>query len=177
MSKTVDEHRAISPKNLAFAFLTVSTSRAQKLAEGSTINDPSGDMAVALLSEAGQRVVFKKIVADDNASIISLIEILLSRKDIDVIITCGGTGVTKSDVTIETIEPLFTKNLPGFGELMRKISYEDIGSAAMLTRAEAGVIGDKAVFCIPGSPQAVKTALLKLIIPEVSHIVKHIREK
>jgi molybdopterin adenylyltransferase len=175
MSKTVDEHRAISPKNLAFAVLTVSTSRAQKLAEGSSFTDPSGDALTDLLEKIGQKVVFRKIIADDKTSIASILENILSRRDIDVVITCGGTGIAASDVTIETIEPLFTKTLPGFGELMRKISYEDIGSAAILTRAIAGTAGNKVIFCIPGSPQAVVTAM-RLIIPEVSHIVKHVRE-
>ena len=175
MSKTVDEHRAVSPGNLAFAILTISTSRAQKKAAGSAFNDPSGDTITDLLEKNGQKVVFRRIVADDKTSIDALLKNTLSNRDVDVIITCGGTGITASDVTIETIKPLLTKTLPGFGELMRKVSYEEIGSAAMLTRALAGTIGRKAVFCIPGSPQAVVTAL-KLIIPEVGHIMKHVRE-
>jgi len=176
MSKTVEEHRASAPRKLTFAVLTVSTSRMQQLANGGPVNDQSGDIAKKLLEEAGHKVNFRRIIADDKSSIASAVNTLVAAEDTDVIITCGGTGITKSDVTIETIEPMFTKTLSGFGELMRKISYETIGSAAMLTRAIAGTIGDKVIFCIPGSSQAVEIALRGLIIPEIGHIVKHARE-
>jgi molybdenum cofactor biosynthesis protein B len=176
MSKTVKEHRASAPRKLTFAVLTVSTSRMQQLTNGVPVNDQSGDTAKKLLEEAGHKVSFRRIIADDKSSITSAVETLVAVQEMDVIITCGGTGITKSDVTIETIEPMFTKTLSGFGELMRKISYETIGSAAMLTRAIAGTIGDKVIFCIPGSSQAVEIALRGLIIPEIGHIVKHARE-
>jgi molybdenum cofactor biosynthesis protein B len=105
----------------------------------------------------------------------SVIEALESR-DVDAIISCGGTGISPKDVTIETIRPFLEKELHGFGEILRKISYEQIGSAAILTRAAAGVSKGKAVFCLPGSPQAVSLALERLILAEAGHIVKHARE-
>jgi molybdenum cofactor biosynthesis protein B len=101
----------------------------------------------------------------------------LNDPNVDVIITYGGTGISKSDVTIETLNPMFEKNIPGFGELLRKISFDEIGSASILTRATAGVVKGKVVFCLPGSKQAVETAMKYLILPESAHIIKHIREK
>lgn len=101
----------------------------------------------------------------------------MSNESVDAVVASGGTGITQSDITIEAIRPLFEKELPGFGELLRKISYEKIGSPAVMTRATAGIVKGKAIFCIPGSPQAVETALKHLILPEVGHIVKHAREK
>jgi len=93
-----------------------------------------------------------------------------------VVIFSGGTGITSTDVTIETVSPFFVKTLPGFGEFFRRISFEKVGSAAVLSRAVAGVANGKAVFCIPGSPNAVRTAVEILILPEAPHIVKHARE-
>jgi len=102
----------------------------------------------------------------------------IGSEGIDAIIVCGGTGISPKDVTIEAVRPLLIKTLPGFGELFRKLSFCEIGSAAVLTRALAGVADHgKAVFCIPGSPQAAKLALEKLILPEAGHILKHSREE
>jgi molybdenum cofactor biosynthesis protein B len=101
----------------------------------------------------------------------------LKLAEVDVIITCGGTGISPRDVTIEVVQPLLEKLLPGFGEALRKMSFEQIGSAATLTRAIAGISKGKVIFCIPGSPQGVYLSLEKLILPEASHILKHTREK
>jgi molybdenum cofactor biosynthesis protein B len=100
----------------------------------------------------------------------------LSRADVDAVIFCGGTGISPSDVTIETITPFLDKTLPGFGEIFRRLSYDEIGSAAVLSRAIAGIAKGKAVFCIPGSPNAVQLCLPKLILPETGHLLKHARE-
>jgi molybdenum cofactor biosynthesis protein B len=101
---------------------------------------------------------------------------VLGLSALDVAIFSGGTGITPSDITIETVSPFFEKTLPGFGEFFRRISYDKVGSAAVLSRAVAGVAKGKAIFCIPGSPDAVKTAVEMLILPEAPHIVKHARE-
>jgi len=105
-----------------------------------------------------------------------IMKALKSRK-VDAIITCGGTGIGAKDVTIEAVKPLLEKEVEGFGEIFRLISYEQISSAAMLTRALAGVSRKKVIFCIPGSPQSVAPSLEKLILPEVGHILKHAREE
>ena len=96
--------------------------------------------------------------------------------DLDVAIFSGGTGITPTDITIETVTPFFEKTLPGFGEFFRRISFDRVGSAAVLSRAVAGVAKGKALFCIPGSPNAVRIAVEMLILSEAAHIVKHARE-
>ena len=142
------------------------------------VDDLSGDLIVKLLEKAGHRVVFRTVVPDDRVLIGRSVGNALGMEDVDAIITCGGTGVSLSDLTIETVRPLLRKTLPGFGEFFRRLSYDEIGSAALLSRALAGVADKgKAVFCIPGSPQAVRLCLERLILPEVGHILKHAREQ
>ena len=104
------------------------------------------------------------------------VEEVLNMPDLDVAIFSGGTGITPTDITIETVTPFFEKTLPGFGEFFRRISFDRVGSAAVLSRAVAGVAKGKALFCIPGSPDAVRVAVEMLILPESPHIVKHARE-
>jgi molybdenum cofactor biosynthesis protein B len=101
---------------------------------------------------------------------------VMGLSGLDVAIFSGGTGITPTDITIETVSPFIEKTLPGFGEFFRRISFDKVGSAAVLSRAVAGVLKGKAVFCIPGSADAVKTSVEMLILPEASHIVKHARE-
>jgi molybdenum cofactor biosynthesis protein B len=104
------------------------------------------------------------------------LEDALGLSDLDVAIFSGGTGITPTDITIETVTPFFEKTLPGFGEFFRRLSFDRVGSAAILSRAVAGVAKGKALFCIPGSPEAVRVAVEMLILPEAAHIVKHARE-
>ena len=141
-----------------------------------SISDVGGDTIVELLKNAGQNVLFKKIIADDKAMISEAVKQALNMPDLDVVIFSGGTGITPTDVTIETVSPFFEKTLPGFGEFFRRISFDRVGSAAVLSRAVAGVAKGKALFCIPGSPDAVRVAVEMLILPEAPHIVKHARE-
>jgi molybdenum cofactor biosynthesis protein B len=119
--------------------------------------------------------VSRDLVPDDKTLIEVFVKKALQSMNVDAIIISGGTGIAPSDVSIETVESLLEKDLPGFGELFRAISYGEIGSAALMSRAIAGVAWKKAVFCIPGSPNAVKTYLEKLILPEVGHIILHAR--
>jgi molybdenum cofactor biosynthesis protein B len=133
-------------------------------------------MLVQLLENAGQKVLFKKIIADDETMIQDAAMYALGLENLDAAIFSGGTGITPTDITIETVTPFFEKNLPGFGEFFRRISFDRVGSAAVLSRAVAGVAKGKALFCIPGSPDAVRVAVEMLILPEASHIVKHARE-
>jgi molybdenum cofactor biosynthesis protein B len=104
------------------------------------------------------------------------IQYVLGCADVDAAIFCGGTGITHSDVTIETVTPFMEKTLPGFGEIFRQLSYHEIGSAAVMSRAIAGISEGKSIFCIPGSPNAVRLCLEKLILPEAGHISKHAQE-
>ena len=176
MSESAKKHKAAAPKQLTFAVFVCSTSRYQQLQKGERISDVSGDLIEALLKIAGHRILFKKIIADDKALIREEVKNVLSSADIDAAIFCGGTGIAPSDVTIETVSPFLEKTLPGFGEIFRRLSYNKVGSSAVLSRAVAGVAKGKALFCIPGSPDAVRVSVETLILPEAPHIVRHARE-
>jgi molybdenum cofactor biosynthesis protein B len=144
--------------------------------KGEKTEDVSGDLIEQLLKKSGHTILFRKIIADDNKMIQENMRSALDSADLDVLVFCGGTGITSSDVTIETISPFLEKTLPGFGELFRSLSFNLIGSPAVLSRAIAGTAQRKAVFCIPGSPDAVRLCFETLILPEAGHIVKHARE-
>ncbi|MGQ9566067.1 MAG: MogA/MoaB family molybdenum cofactor biosynthesis protein [Candidatus Bathyarchaeales archaeon] len=177
MSETSRKHKAEAPKTLSFAVITVSSSRFKEQKSLGKIEDPSGDLTVQLVEKAGHKVVLRSLVPDDRVLIGKAVSKALGTDNVDVVITCGGTGVALSDVTIETVRPLLVKTLPGFGEIFRRLSFDKIGSAAIMSRALAGVSdGGKAVFCLPGSPNAVSLCVERLILPEAGHIVKHARE-
>ncbi len=178
MSESSRKHKSGAPMKLNFAVIVTSSSRYQKLKERQPVSDPSGDLIVELIEDAGYSVVSREILPDDRVLIGKYVGNAVGSENVDAIIVCGGTGVSITDVTIETVRPLMIKTLPGFGELFRKLSYDEIGSAAIMTRALAGVTDQgKVIFCIPGSPQAVKLVMTKLILPETGHIVKHAHEK
>ena len=177
MSEVTRKHKEKAPTKLGFAVFVCSTRRYQDLMAAEKIEDKSGDLIVELLKEHGYTVVFRRVIADDELLIKKELNGALRLQNVDAVILCGGTGISPTDVTIETVKPLLDKELHGFGEIFRWLSYQTIGSAAVMTRAVAGVAGGKAVFCIPGSPQAVKLCLEKLILPEVGHIVFHARER
>ena len=177
MSETSKAHKAKAPKTLNYGIYICSTSRFQLIKQGEKkISDIGGDTIVKLLRNAQQNVLFKRIIADDKALISDAINEALSMPDLDVVIFSGGTGITHIDITIETVSPFFEKTLPGFGEFFRRVSFDRVGSAAVLSRAVAGVAKGKALFCIPGSPNAVQLAVEMLILPESPHIVEHARE-
>ena len=176
MSESSKKHKASAPKQLKFAVYVCSTSRYEELQRGEKITDISGDTIEALLKNAGHVVLSRKIIADDKRLIADAVENVLNSKELDAAIFCGGTGVAPKDVTIETVQPFLEKVLPGFGEIFRRLSYDKVGSPAVMSRAVAGVAKGKALFCIPGSPDAVRVSLEMLILPEAPHIVRHIRE-
>ena len=177
MSESSKAHKAKAPKKLNFGIYICSTSRYKQLEQGEKeVSDVGGDTIVNLLEKAGQKVLFKKIVADDETMIQDAVMYTMGLSALDVAIFSGGTGITPTDITIETVLPFLDKVLPGFGEFFRRISFDHVGSAAVLSRAIAGVAKGKAIFCIPGSPDAVKTAVEMLILPEAPNIVKHARE-
>jgi molybdenum cofactor biosynthesis protein B len=132
---------------------------------------------INLLKAAGHEVVDYVIVKDEKEAIRDAVLRGCEREDIDVVLTNGGTGIAKRDVTIETVKEIIEKEIVGFGELFRMLSYtEDIGSAAILSRAIAGVANDTAIFSTPGSSGAVRLAMMKLILPELGHVVREIRK-
>ncbi len=178
MSESSKAHKSKAPKTLTFGIFICSTSRFNQIEAGEKdVSDLGGDTIIDLLKKAGQKVLFKKIIADDETMIQDAVMYATGLNEVDVAIFSGGTGITLTDITIETVLPFLDKVLPGFGEFFRRISFDHVGSAAVLSRAIAGVAKGKAIFCIPGSPDAVKTAVEMLILPESPHIVKHAREQ
>lgn len=161
------QHRKRGPLRLGFGILTATTTRS--LAE-----DKSGRWMRKKLHKAGQEVLFHQTVADDAATISRTVTQAIHGLGPDIILVNGGTGVTAQDVTIEALRPLFDKELTAFGILFAQLSYEQIDSAAMLSRATAGVIERTAVFCMPGSLKAVKLACNALIFPEMGHLMGHV---
>jgi len=163
-------HREHSRKSAAVYIVTCSTSRAEQKTKGLPVEDPSGDIIEKLMREAGHRVTGRALVPDRLVLLRNTLRQAL-KSDAEAVIITGGTGIAPSDVTVEVVTSMLEKELPGFGELFRRISYDTIGSAAMMTRATAGVVKGKAVFCLPGSPDGVTTAISTLIIPELGHML------
>ncbi len=134
-------------------------------------------LAEKLVKKVGHDVVGSEIAPDDVKIIRQHVQQLLGREDVDVILTIGGTGIAPSDVTIEAVSPILEKIMPGFGELMRMLSYEAIGPATILSRSVAGVARGKLIFCLPGSPEAVRLALEEIVLRECLHAMLHVRER
>lgn len=174
MSTTSKDHKRNAPLKLTFSVFICSTSRYYK--KEAQISDISGNYLEDSLRKAGHKVIKKEIISDEKSLIINALKKSIGSPNIDAIIFSGGTGINSSDITIETISPYLEKSLPGFGEIFRQLSYKEIGSAAVLSRALAGIIGNKVIYCIPGSPNAAKIAVERLILMETAHIVKHVRE-
>nr|WP_156855718.1 molybdenum cofactor biosynthesis protein B [Oceanobacillus sp. AG] len=165
-----EEHKTLAPNFINCAVLTISDTRNKQ-------NDKSGKLIIDLLNHDKHEVTCYEIVPDDAEVIKATMKLLVKNQSVDAIILNGGTGIAARDVTIEAVQPLFAKELPGFGELFRMISYEeDIGSASMLSRATCGSINHRLVFIIPGSTGAVRLAMEKLILPEIAHGVHELKK-
>jgi len=160
----VEQHRAKGKRAARCMVITVSDTR-------DLATDKSGLRAVDLLTEAGHVVRAREIVADERVAITALVRAGVANPEIDAIVLTGGTGIAPRDVTCEAVEAILEKPLHGFGELFRSLSYEEIGSAAMLSRAIGGVVGRTVVFALPGSTKAVELGIRKLIAPELGHVV------
>jgi molybdenum cofactor biosynthesis protein B len=148
--------------------LTVSDSRTEE-------TDTGGGLIEECLREAGHRIVERAIVPDDPVRVRAFLEPVFERSDVDAAIVTGGTGASPRDRTPDAVEPLLDRVLPGFGEIFRALSFEEVGAAAMLSRALGGVVGRTAVFVLPGSRAAVRLALERLILPELPHLVGQLR--
>ncbi len=163
------EHKAHGPASVACFVLTVSDTRTPE-------TDSSGRAIRDLLTAAGHTVSGHAIVRDEPASVRDQVVQQCSSDAAQVIITTGGTGITSRDGTYEAVSGLLEKRLDGFGELFRMLSYQEIGSAAMMSRATAGTAKGKVVFVLPGSENAVRLAMTRLIIPELAHVVQQVRK-
>ncbi|MED1824119.1 MogA/MoaB family molybdenum cofactor biosynthesis protein [Brevibacillus agri] len=165
---STQEHKALSPKQVTCMVITVSDTRTEE-------TDKSGQLMRQLLTEAGHHVALYQIVKDEPAEVTAAIEAGIAHPEVQVILLNGGTGISPRDNTFEAVSGLLEKEMPGFGELFRMLSYtEDIGSAAMLSRAVAGTRGGKMIFSTPGSTRAVKLAMNRLIVPELGHVVREL---
>ena len=165
---SVQEHKAHAPASVSCFVLTVSDTRTEA-------NDTGGQAIRSLLESGGHSVSGHAIVRDDPEAVTRAVSDCLSDAGTQVVITTGGTGITSRDGTFEAIDRLLEKRLTGFGELFRMLSYEAIGAAAMMSRATAGRAHGKAIFVLPGSPDAVRLAMTKLILPELGHVVQQLR--
>jgi len=161
------EHRATSPHTIGCFVLTISDS---KTAE----TDTSGDLIREMLRAAGHTVVGHAIAKDEPEQVTAIIREGCANPAVQAFVLTGGTGVTSRDSTFEAVEALLDKRLTGFGELFRVLSYQEVGAAAMLSRAQAGVVARRALFSLPGSPNACRLALDRLIIPELGHLLREI---
>ena len=159
------EHKAHAPASVACFVLTVSDSRTPD-------TDTGGAAIRALLEQAGHEVSGHTIVKDEPAQVTARVREQLADPRTQIIITTGGTGITSRDGTFEAIDALLEKRLDGFGELFRMLSYQDIGSAAMMSRATAGLAAGRIVVVLPGSEAAVRLAMQKLLVPELGHLVQ-----
>lgn len=157
------DHHHHDLEELGIAVLTVSSSR-------SIDEDAAGDAIIDTVTEAGHELVIRELVTDDYDKVQGIVDRFVDREDTDCVITTGGTGVTPDDVTIEALEPLLDKRLPGFGELFRTLSYEEIGTKVVGTRAVAGISSGVPVFCLPGSENAVRLGTEEIILEEAPHL-------
>ena len=168
LQDSVAEHRKKSGLSAGVAVITLSTSRSLE-------TDKSGDIIQKLLEENGHAVPVRKLIPDSRNVLRATLRELARDKKINAIITTGGTGLAPTDVTIEAVKGLLDKELPGFNSLFMLLSYPQVKSASMLSRALAGTIKGKIIFCLPGSPRACKLATESLILPELAHILMLLR--
>jgi len=163
------KHKANAPNKVNVGIITVSSTRSMK-------EDKSGHWISKRVKKEGHNLVFHQVVPDEAGTITETVHETISNYGAQVILVTGGTGISNKDVTIEAVRPFFKKELTAFGPLFAQLSFEQIDSAALLSRATAGVIGGVIVFCMPGSLKACKLACKALIFPELGHLVKHIHE-
>jgi molybdenum cofactor biosynthesis protein B len=164
---TPDEHKATAPTSLGCWVLTISDTKTPE-------TDTSGALIRERLTAAGHRVAGSSIVRDEPAEVQRIVRQAAADPSVQVILMTGGTGITSRDSTFEAIEAMLDKRLPGFGELFRMLSYQEIGAAAMLSRAQMGIHARRIVVSLPGSPNACRLALDTLLLPELGHLVREV---
>ena len=163
------EHKASVPQKIQVAVISVSTTRTLD-------EDKSGHWMVKRAIKEGHVVVYHQVIPDQSETIKQTLQDVLAAHTPEIVLLTGGTGIGPQDVTIEAVRPLFSKELTAFGALFAQLSYEEIDSAALLSRATAGLIGQAIIFCLPGSLKACKLACKALIFHELGHLVKHVHE-
>jgi molybdenum cofactor biosynthesis protein B len=161
-------HQDAAPRVLRFAVLTVSDTRDER-------TDRGGPYLAGAIEAAGHRVTWRAIRRDEPAEIEAAVREAVARADVDLVLLTGGTGIAPRDVTVPTLERIFDATIPGFGEIFRMLSHREIGSAAILSRACAGLVGRKVVVALPGSPRALELAWREILLPEAGHLVAQAR--
>ena len=164
---TPEEHKSHAPRTVGCWVLTISDTKTPE-------TDTSGALIRARLVAAGHRVIGSSIVRDEPAEVQRVVREASADAGVQVIIMTGGTGITSRDSTFEAVEAMLDKRLPGFGELFRMLSFQEIGSASMLSRAQMGIHARRIVVSLPGSPNACRLALDKLLLPELGHLVREV---
>lgn len=164
---STQEHKADAPMQVTIGIVTVSTTR-------SAAEDKSGQWIKELAEKEGHEVLSYQVVPDDAGTIRTTVQDLIEDHAPNAVLVTGGTGIAEKDVTIESVRPLFSKELTAFGALFAQLSFKEVDSAAILSRATAGLIGNTAVFCMPGSLKACKLACRALIFPELGHLARHL---
>ena len=157
-------HHLETERSVGFAILSVSDTHTEQ-------DDPSGHLARDLLTQAGHRVLHYRLVANSIADVRDALEPMLETIDVEAAVTVGGTGVSSRDLTVNALEAMGGRVLPGFGEIYRSFSHGEVGPVAILSRASLFLVKQKPVFALPGSERAVRTAIEKLIVPAVPHLV------
>lgn len=167
-SNDMTDHPHAEAADIEFGVLTVSSSRTLE-------DDESGDELERAIVDDANTVAHRDLVGDDRREIQATV-LAFVEEGVDAVVITGGTGLAPSDVTVEAVEPLCDRTIPGFGELFRVLSYQDIGATALLSRARAGVVDDTPVFCMPGSTQAATFGIDELVLPTIGHILGHTQE-
>ena len=164
---TPHEHKAQAPRSIGCWVLTISDSKTPE-------TDTSGPLIRELLTGAGHQVIGSDIVRDEPADVQRVIRDACGNAAVQAVIMTGGTGITSRDSTFDAVEAMLEKRLPGFGELFRMLSYQEVGGAAMLSRAQMGIARGRIIVSLPGSPNACRLALEKLLLPELGHLVREL---
>lgn len=166
MSQSTQQHRMEAKPSVLVAIITVSDSRTLE-------NDGGGLLIQELLIAAEHRIHSRQIVPDEPNQLREVVQSLLADRNCQAILMTGGTGIGPRDTTPEAVEPLYEATIPGYGELFRMLSFQEIGAAALLSRASAGRVDGRVLFTMPGSPHGVRLAMEKLIVPDLHHFVHH----
>jgi molybdenum cofactor biosynthesis protein B len=166
---THSSHKKGAPKKLRLVIISVSSTR-------TPADDKSGQWMSKKAKKEGHTVLTRKVIPDDLEIIAQSVMDEIESQQPDAILITGGTGISKQDVTIEAVRPMFTKELTAFNALFAQLSFEKIDSAALMSRATAGIVEKTVIFCMPGSLRACRLACKALIFPELGHILKHIKE-
>ena len=165
MTAFASDHSRNLSKTGKVAVVTLSDTRTEK-------NDIGGDIIVELATKSSHKVVKRILLKEDPQQIAEIVQQLAVDTSVDIILITGGTGITQRDNTFEIVAEMLTREIPGYGELFRALSYQEIGPAAMLSRAQGGLLGQTLLFTMPGSPAAVRLAMEKLILPELGHLLQ-----